>query len=75
MDNFKIGSLMTDHCDSLRCNNVETDKITCSIQNYISSIRILYHYYSKMQPLFKKKLYQDLFLQQAYDNATPATDK
>ena len=37
MDNFKIGSSMTDHCDSLRCNNVETDKITCSIQNYISS--------------------------------------
>jgi hypothetical protein len=75
MDNFMIGSSMMDHCDSLWHNNVEIDEITCSIQNYISSIRILYHYYSKMQPLFSKKLYQDLFLQQAYDNAAPVTDK
>ena len=36
--------------------NVEIDKITCSIQNYISSIRILYHSCSKMQPLFRKIL-------------------
>lgn len=26
-------------------------------------------------PIFEKKFYQDLFLQQAYDNAAPATDK
>ena len=55
MDNFMIGSSMMDHSDGSRYNNVEIDKITCSIQNYILSIRILYHYYSKMQPLFSKK--------------------
>ena len=75
MDNFMISSSMMDHSDVSRYSNVEIDKITCSIQNYISSIRILYHYYSKMQPLFSKKLYQDLFLQQAYDSAAPAIDK
>ena len=75
MDNFMISSSMMDHSDVSRYSNVEIDKITCSIQNYISSIRILYHYYSKMQPLFSKKLYQEVFLQQAYDNAAPATDK
>lgn len=59
MDNFMIGSSMMDHSDVSRYSNVEIDKITCSIQNYISSIRILYHYYSKMQPLISKKFYQD----------------
>ena len=39
----------------------------------------VYEYYTtiiqKCNPYFRKKFYQDLFLQQAYDNAAPATDK
>ena len=38
---------------------------------YTNTIPLLF----KNATLFSKKLYQDLFLQQAYDHVAPATDK